>query len=299
MALLYPSPPVDDHGVILPKKSLKLSTISDGLAPPLPHPSPLQDLSQFATSMVYRIWHSALPSITIHSVFYTFSLKMMSSTAANISPSVVITALLLIQRLKEGLSRLSRQQQHHRPSDQSEFRIWLTALLLADSLLNDNAFTAASWAQVSGFPLPEVVTMKREFMESLGYDLYVSEAQYGVWLKDLLLIESMPFPLMGVAPHSIVLAPIVAPSTPPPEPLYRAPLYQPQSHPRYSINHGSNHQQQPRFSHQPLPINSRMSWSNPPTEFTYVPPPLHSLPPLSCSHWTAARPTLPPMMIHP
>lgn len=64
----------------------------------------------------------------------------------------------------------------------SEFRLWTTALLIANNILEDNAFTAKSFSEVSKLPLPEIVTMKMDFLELVGYDLDLFNREYMDWL---------------------------------------------------------------------------------------------------------------------
>ena len=53
---------------------------------------------------------------------------------------------------------------------------------LADTFLNDNAFNTHSWNQISGVSVSECCRMKKEFLESIGYTLHVTEGEYGNWL---------------------------------------------------------------------------------------------------------------------
>ncbi|KAJ3102771.1 hypothetical protein HDU97_000310 [Phlyctochytrium planicorne] len=63
------------------------------------------------------------------------------------------------------LSSLSPHQ--NRP----EHRLYLTALMLADSYLNDNAFLCKSWSQVSGLGVGECVGMRRCMLECLDHEI--------------------------------------------------------------------------------------------------------------------------------
>lgn len=65
--------------------------------------------------------------------------------AAQVSHSVVILALLFVSRLK------SKNPINGLPG--SEFRASITALALGNKVLDDNTYTAKTWAEVSGLDL--------------------------------------------------------------------------------------------------------------------------------------------------
>ena len=57
--------------------------------------------------------------------------------------------------------------------------------MLADCFLNDHAFEMRSWSEVSGIPVLECVKMRREFLNALHFDLYISNAEYNAWIGAL------------------------------------------------------------------------------------------------------------------
>ena len=160
---------------------------------------PTSDLAHLMTTMVFRIWRGSLPeNASLIKDFHSFVIKIISSTAPNVTPSVLLTALYFVRRLRIATRRMGIPS-----GNRCEFRIWLTALMLADAYLNDNAFTASSWAKVSGFSSYECATMRREFLISIRYDLHVTESQYSRWLFSLekyLGLESLVLPSLPVSP---------------------------------------------------------------------------------------------------
>ena len=98
-------------------------------------------------------------------------------TATNVTSSAVILSLKYIHRLGMKVPLLGNSG--------SEYRIWLTSIMLADCFLNDNAFTTASWAEVSGFSIGECCTMRREFLNAISFELAVDTQEYIEWLNFL------------------------------------------------------------------------------------------------------------------
>ncbi|KAL3898592.1 MAG: hypothetical protein SGCHY_002625 [Lobulomycetales sp.] len=65
------------------------------------------------------------------------------------------------------------------------FKSWTAALMLADSYLNDNAFSARSWATVTGLPKAEIARMKRHALCALDFSLHTSVQEYTQFLGSL------------------------------------------------------------------------------------------------------------------
>ena len=114
------------------------------------------------------------------SEFNQFVKKIIRSTAPNVTANVVIMALYYVFKLRSATRHLPMQF-----GQRCEFRIWLTALMVSDSYLNDNSYTCKSWAQVSGFTAKECATMKREFLQAVHFSLASTKADFLNWLRIL------------------------------------------------------------------------------------------------------------------
>jgi len=69
----------------------------------------------------------------------------------------------------------------------SEYRLLVTAVLLANKYLDDNTYTNKTWSEVSNLSLKEINSMEVEFLRAVehGGGLYTSEKTYYNWLKAL------------------------------------------------------------------------------------------------------------------
>ncbi|KAF9414162.1 hypothetical protein BGZ76_004918 [Entomortierella beljakovae] len=158
-----------------------------------PQTSILQ-LAEFASVMVYTLWHTR-PNINGASsnaynvvphrmtvpasagpAFRKFCLKVLSAT--QLSSSVILLALKYIQKLLKNNPSIHGQQG-------SEFRLFTVSLMLANKFLDDNTFTNKTWSDVTGINVKEINVMEMEFLNQVQFSLFVSEAEYLDWLHSL------------------------------------------------------------------------------------------------------------------
>lgn len=151
-------------------------------------------LAEFASVMVYTLWHTR-PNIngassnaynvvphrmTVPSsagpAFKKFCLKVL--TATQLSSSVILLALKYIQKLLKNNPSIHGQQG-------SEFRLFTVSLMLANKFLDDNTFTNKTWSEVTGINVKEINVMEMEFLNQVQFSLFVSEAEYLDWLHSL------------------------------------------------------------------------------------------------------------------
>lgn len=91
-----------------------------------------------------------------------------------VSPNVVILALLFVHRLKKKYPDVQGK-----PG--SEFRLFTVALMLGNKYLDDNTYTNKTWAEVSGINVEEIHIMEVEFLSKMRYSLYVGEKEWKDW----------------------------------------------------------------------------------------------------------------------
>ncbi|KAM0751092.1 hypothetical protein T439DRAFT_225461 [Meredithblackwellia eburnea MCA 4105] len=166
---------------------------------PLPPPSPPQPtagtrisaLATFAAEHFAWIWFAPPPSrdddgdqdekgkvpekqqLVPSERFLRFCHDVLATT--QVSHSVVILALLFVYRLK------SRNVICGAPG--SEFRLAITALMMANKVLDDNTYTAKTWSDVSSLELKPLVAGEAEFLRGLDFKLHVTERDFGGWIK--------------------------------------------------------------------------------------------------------------------
>lgn len=133
-------------------------------------------MSVFITKAILLLWKG---SINKHydPNFSKYVHQVLQSSANIISAPVIYTALYYVNQI----SRLTKTPR----ASFSEYRIFLTSFILADISLNDCSYRIASWAKVSGIPQAEIIAMKKEFLETLGYDLNLGHDVYKEWVKML------------------------------------------------------------------------------------------------------------------
>ncbi len=153
------------------------------------------------THWVLMLWKCQRPSLSdpAYLELYSFVLHVMNSAHKNLTPPVLLTAMYYIDQLRKATAHLVV------PYPKSEYRIFTTAVILADSFLNDHSIPCVSWAKVCGFPARECAIMKKEFLGTIGFSLRLSVEDYIEWSTSLVsLLQRQP---------SVMLSPPVSPST--------------------------------------------------------------------------------------
>ncbi|KAI7879804.1 hypothetical protein K492DRAFT_147922 [Lichtheimia hyalospora FSU 10163] len=181
-------------------------------APPEPLPSAsdvqhtlglnLPQMAEFASSMVYLMWHARRPSVmalhdasksaggtntteqdaqsreTAHianatsSAFKKFSRQILHAT--QLSESVVMLSLKYI-------AMLLQRNPNIQGAEGSEYRLFTVALMLANKFLDDNTFTNKTWSDVSGMKVTDLNIMELEFLDVLHFGLFVKKDEFERW----------------------------------------------------------------------------------------------------------------------
>ena len=103
-----------------------------------------------------------------------FIYRVLKTTSNAISMSVVVLALKFVQRLKEvGTQPVSFG---------AEAYLFLVSLMSAQKVTADNCYTAHSWGKIANVPAEIISRMECEFLQSIQYQLFVSDAEFGSWL---------------------------------------------------------------------------------------------------------------------
>ncbi|TKY88227.1 hypothetical protein EX895_002937 [Sporisorium graminicola] len=108
--------------------------------------------------------------------FTDFVRNMLNTT--QVSKSVIILALLYIHRLKSKNPGLRGQ-------DGSEFRLFVTALMLANKFLDDHTYTNKTWSELSGLKLKDITKMEIEFWLGLSSNIHASDVDFRSWIGTL------------------------------------------------------------------------------------------------------------------
>ncbi|CAE6534107.1 unnamed protein product [Rhizoctonia solani] len=105
--------------------------------------------------------------------FVSFVADLLATT--QVSQSVITLALRYIYTLKQSNPSIRGRRG-------SEYRLAVTALMLANKFLDDNTYTNKTWSDVSRISLAEINQMEKEFLNGLGHNLYVDLATYESWV---------------------------------------------------------------------------------------------------------------------
>lgn len=144
------------------------------------HPSPV------GSELAYLMWQSRKPVTKTHrdqSLLYTASPAFKKFcfqvlTATQLQESAVYLSLKYIAILLQSNPSIEG-------AEGSEYRLFIVALMLANKFLDDNTFTNKTWSDVSGMKVHDLNIMEVEFLEALDYNLFVREHEYDIW-KQLL-----------------------------------------------------------------------------------------------------------------
>ncbi|KAK9687211.1 hypothetical protein K7432_014872 [Basidiobolus ranarum] len=134
-------------------------------------------LACFVAEMVLHLCHDIPFEFNLGGSNFTLYCSNILSIM-NISPSAILVALEYIQRLKANCpSKVT--------GPDAEYVILVVALMLAHKFQDDNTYSNQSWAVVSKLPLAHINSVEVDFLSSVDFDLYVSEAEYIEWLNYL------------------------------------------------------------------------------------------------------------------
>ncbi|KAG1144626.1 hypothetical protein G6F37_006562 [Rhizopus arrhizus] len=200
-------PPPPPHYIIPPEPTPNASETNT-------LPLSIPELADFASMMVYLMWHARRPSVmALHDLskmitstqqqtgdhqlghsketatianrtsaaFKKFCKQVL--TATQLSESVILLALKYIAMLLQ-----------YNPSIQgaegSEYRLFTVALMLGNKFLDDNTFTNKTWSEVTGMKVRDLNVMELEFLDVLGFKLFVKNDEFERWKAALLLFRN-------------------------------------------------------------------------------------------------------------
>lgn len=135
-------------------------------------------MAEYVAEMATRV---VTPEASVTSAFRKFVSQVLTSTRL---PSTTI--LLGMNYLAKRINTLKGQG----PYKASEGQVWrylTVSLLLGSKFLDDNTFQNRSWSEVSGIAVSELNALEFEWVESMGWRLYVNldlSKDYQAWLEN-------------------------------------------------------------------------------------------------------------------
>ena len=142
---------------------------------------------QFISTTVYFLLFQSTADRNHPSVmaFEVYIQRILNCSTNNVTVPVIFTALFYVDRYSKRLrlNGISRRD--------SEAQILVASLMLADVYHNDAAYAVCSWSELSSFSLQECIQMRRQFLEIIDYDLFLSFEQYSRWIVELKRISNL------------------------------------------------------------------------------------------------------------
>lgn len=135
-------------------------------------------MAEYVAEMATRV---VSPDAPVTSPFRKFVSQVLTSTRL---PSTTI--LLGLNYLAKRINTMKGQG----PYKTSEGQVWrylTVSLLLGSKFLDDNTFQNRSWSEVSGIPVAELNSLEFDWVESMGWRLYVNldlSKDYQAWLEN-------------------------------------------------------------------------------------------------------------------
>ena len=142
---------------------------------------------QFISTTIYFLLFQSTADRNHPSVmaFEVYIQRILNCSTNNVTVPVIFTALFYVDRYAKRLrlNGISRRD--------SEAQILVASLMLADVYHNDAAYAVCSWSELSSFPTIECIKMRKQFLEIIDYDLYLSFEQYSRWIIELKRISNL------------------------------------------------------------------------------------------------------------
>ncbi|KAH7326578.1 hypothetical protein B0I35DRAFT_138923 [Stachybotrys elegans] len=135
-------------------------------------------MAEYVADMATRV---VTPDAPVTAPFRKFVSQVLTSTRL---PSTTI--MLGMNYLAKRMNTLKSQG----PYKASEGQVWrylTVSLLLGSKFLDDNTFQNRSWSEVSGLPVSELNALESEWLQAMGWQLYVNldySKDYQAWLDN-------------------------------------------------------------------------------------------------------------------
>ncbi|KAI9204483.1 uncharacterized protein BJ171DRAFT_505927 [Polychytrium aggregatum] len=98
---------------------------------------------------------------------------LLQKVSHTMTVSIVLASIILLERVAHAkVFQLSKG---------SEYLMFVVALIIANKLQDDYAWTNKSWTSLSGIQATKLSLRERQFLKVLHYDLSVNQARYDCW----------------------------------------------------------------------------------------------------------------------
>ena len=141
------------------------------------------EVARFVSKMVYFLVFNCTADHLHPTVleFESFIANVLKCSSNNVNISVLLTSLLYVSRYVQAAPQGTAN---------NALNIWTVALILSDVYHNDCAYTVQSWSQVTMIPLPSLIQMRKQFLETISYNLDITLEDYNIWTSKLQVMSN-------------------------------------------------------------------------------------------------------------
>ncbi|KAJ3323233.1 hypothetical protein HDV06_002000 [Boothiomyces sp. JEL0866] len=90
---------------------------------------------------------------------------------------IIFIGLMYVARLRQMISM--------EVGEGSEFRLFSAAMMIAQKQNSDSRYANKAWAKMTGFTLPEINLIEKDFLQGMKWKLHVRDDQYDKWVNTL------------------------------------------------------------------------------------------------------------------
>ena len=141
------------------------------------------EVAKFVSKMVYFLVFNCTADHSHPAVleFESYIQNVLKCSSNNVNINVLLTSLLYVSRYVKVAAKGTAN---------NSVNIWTVALMLSDVYHNDCAYTVKSWSQVTMIPLISLIKMRKQFLETIFYDLDVTVQEYKDWTNNLQVMSN-------------------------------------------------------------------------------------------------------------
>jgi len=137
-------------------------------------------LSHIMTKLTFKLWYKSYPHTLQQSEKLSSFIRSLLRNS-RINAHTVVLALYYLQQLVNSIP----EQHDWAPQAGSELRMVITALMLADTKVNNNPISLQAWSQAAWLDTAILARMKTEFLNSIKWNLDISTDVYQEWLVEV------------------------------------------------------------------------------------------------------------------
>jgi hypothetical protein len=145
---------------------------------------------QDVADAVLLLWSG---KVYCHPRLVTYIKEIIKPVSNHVTKNILYTALYFVHKL--SLKYEERKKG-------TEYSAFLAGLIVADIITHDNAYSVTSWSRVSHRGKGDILALRREVLEILDYNLYVSLNDFREWVAHVdVILQIHNRKLSGIQPN--------------------------------------------------------------------------------------------------